>query len=771
MMEIPHSFLEDEQRLGFYIPSIVKCSFAAQLKIYMEIADICEKYNIEYFAEWGTLLGTIRHEGFIPWDDDFDICMKRKDYMEFLKHTDELPMAYRVLNFYTEPDYDSYMTRITNGSGIDFSREYLLQNYGFPYVAGIDIFVLDYVAPLKEELDSQLNHVNNLRCQLSALEQGIINNDELKSLFNKTERMTGVSLDSQIHNKLACANQRQELIRKVRVAIDNTFAVYREGRDEKGNESSQIALMPIYTEYKTMIFPRRYYECSISRPFEMTTIPVSLYYDDILKAKYGEYMRSVKKGGSHDYPYFTAQEQIYEAKGNRPQYKCFLTKADIRPCRNAGEPEAKKRALQITELIKRVHEKLSEPDKFRADEMLLLYSKCQELAIRLGEIIESSVGEGSKAVSLLEEYCEHLYNISNGEGNIGRENALIDEVKRLIENEIHFKKVAVFLPYKASAWDSLNPLWEEKKNDKDYITYVIPIPYYEKNPDGSLGNMHYEKEGYPENVPVSDYVSYKLENEHPDEIYIHNPYDEYNPATTVHPIYYSSKLRECTNILTYTPYLQLKNSDFKDERTLKNLRNFAVMPAAFYADRIVLESEDMKQTYFKLLTEYAGEETQKNWENKLTDIDAMKLCRRKDTEKNIPAKWLRYLRRADGSFKKIVLYRVSEGSFYSNEDRAIKKIRRVLKLFSDKKEEIALIYSPNPSVKESIKVDNPMLYNEYEKLVEEYRTNDFGIYDDSSVEYNRAELADAYYGDADSLVPYFESLRKPVMLANPKIDI
>lgn len=54
-----------------------------QLEIYKEIDIICKKYNIEYFATWGTALGAIRHGGFIPWDDDIDISMRWNDFKRF----------------------------------------------------------------------------------------------------------------------------------------------------------------------------------------------------------------------------------------------------------------------------------------------------------------------------------------------------------------------------------------------------------------------------------------------------------------------------------------------------------------------------------------------------------------------------------------------------------------------------------------------------------------------------------------------------------------
>ena len=76
-----------------------------ELSILEYIDDLCQKNGIRYFLSYGTLLGAVRHRGFIPWDDDIDICMLRPDYEKFLKVATQSNTHYKLLHLSTDKHY------------------------------------------------------------------------------------------------------------------------------------------------------------------------------------------------------------------------------------------------------------------------------------------------------------------------------------------------------------------------------------------------------------------------------------------------------------------------------------------------------------------------------------------------------------------------------------------------------------------------------------------------------------------------------------------
>lgn len=165
MLQFPDSYFEDEVRDGFYVPSMIKRAWATALDVLCEVDRICCKYNIKYYAEWGTLLGAVRHAGFIPWDDDLDIGMMRTDYRKFCEVAPkEFNESFQIFTFNTQKDFHHFLARVVCKNRICFEDEHLRRFHGFPYIAGLDIFVHDNVsddAMLKRRYGDYMKLVRN----------------------------------------------------------------------------------------------------------------------------------------------------------------------------------------------------------------------------------------------------------------------------------------------------------------------------------------------------------------------------------------------------------------------------------------------------------------------------------------------------------------------------------------------------------------------------------------------------------------------------------
>lgn len=112
------------------------------LDIVKEVIAICKKYNLKYYMLGGTMLGAVRHKGFIPWDDDIDLGLPRKDYDKFLKVAPKYLSAHlKMVNYHTDPNYHYYITRI-----LDTETKVIEERIGNEnkYTnASIDIFPID----------------------------------------------------------------------------------------------------------------------------------------------------------------------------------------------------------------------------------------------------------------------------------------------------------------------------------------------------------------------------------------------------------------------------------------------------------------------------------------------------------------------------------------------------------------------------------------------------------------------------------------------------
>lgn len=402
----------------------------------------------------------------------------------------------------------------------------------------------------------------------------------------------------------------------------------------------------------------------------------------------------------------------------------------------------------------------------------------QEKAIALGEFIEAEEGENPPTVKKLEEYCEILYEIHEeiqSDRGLAASSArvrldqAINEIEKSANSDIKIKTVTVFLPYKASMWDSLESVWMKARDDENCEDFVIPIPYFERDDKGALKQMYYEGNQYPDYVPITDFQKFDFEGVHPDEIYIHNPYDNGNYVTSVHPFFYTDNLKKFTDKLIYIPYFVLAEPDLENEDVMDKIFGFALTGGVVNSDEVIVQSEKMKQAYVMCLVKHFGEETREIWESKIKGTGSPKIeriLRLKDEPQVIPEDWEKIIQKPDGTRKKIVFYNTGVIAILNQEEKMIKKIKDVLEIFKENKDDVALLWRPHPLVEATLESMVPQILEEYRQIVKEYKEEGWGIYDDTPEMDRAIIISDAYYGDGSSVVELYEKLEKPIMIQN-----
>ena len=481
-------------------------------------------------------------------------------------------------------------------------------------------------------------------------------------------------------------------------------------------------------------------------------------------------------------------------RANSELSECFFEKVKV--CRENGidttcienidkwgvRKRTQKKLLEMIVMLTKVNsmiERLVVGDRMEQLESVLC--DAQNAAISMGTVIEKELGFGTVAVRILELYCEALWGITQAEDDIECKE-LISMLSELMEREreeiINFpiKTVAVFMPYKASMWDSLESVWLAARDDELCDDYVVPIPYFDLDENKQFKKYNYEGSLFPEYVPITFYEEYNLEEEHPDMIYIHNPYDEFNAVISVAPDYYCSKIMEYTDNLVYIPYFVLGDIDPNNQVVIDGMKHFCFLPGTMFAHTVVLESENMRQIYInefeKEFKRQGLDISREELEKKFLGLGSPKYDKVANTNKeelDVPSEWLDIIEKPDGSWKKIIFYNTTLVALLQDSEQMLEKIKDVLRIFKENKDEVALLWRPHPLMLQTIESMHPGLRDEYLEIVENYKLEGWGIYDDTA-DMNRAVvLSDAYYGDPSSVNKLFQELGKPVMIQNVEI--
>ncbi len=311
------------------------------------------------------------------------------------------------------------------------------------------------------------------------------------------------------------------------------------------------------------------------------------------------------------------------------------------------------------------------------------------------------------------------------------------------------KKNIVFLPYKASMWDSLESIWQAAFEDKEYCnTYVIPIPYADLTPDRKVAKWHCEIDLFPKDVPVLDYKKVNLKKLKPDVIFIHNPYDNYNLVTSVDSTYYSSNLKPLTKLLIYVPYYATTGLMSEGQR---------YMPSYDNSDYIIIQSEALRPFFDSSIP---AEKLQPFGSPKFDRV--IQMCK---TPPEVPEEWKEKIHG-----RKVYFYNTSLGGLLQNTEKFFLKMRYVFETFAGRKD-ACLLWRPHPLIQATLGSMRQEAQTVYNQLKDYFIKNDIGIYDDTPDIDKSIAISDIYIGDTGtSVTSLFGVAGKPSFFLNNNIN-
>jgi len=410
----------------------------------------------------------------------------------------------------------------------------------------------------------------------------------------------------------------------------------------------------------------------------------------------------------------------------------------------------KKQLMDLLDSMEQLQSSISKMTN--REQAIQMLADCQDAAVAIGEALERDSSDHELIVSLLEEYCEEAFYVSElQEETICNKKTLIldnltDKIKVFLA-EIPSTYHVVFMPYKASMWDSMESIWQVCREDDRCECYVMPIPYFEFDSQTNRWIYHYDGDQFSEEIPIVHYQDYSLEQICPDVAYVHNPYDDCNLVTRVDSKFYSGELKRYVRKLVYVPYYITSGLVPKEH---------LAFPVYRHMDYMVAQSEYSKHScsgmyYYDKILPFGSPKLDR----------VIRLCRE---DVLIPDAWKPLL-----NGKKILMLNTSIGCFLQEGRVYLQKIKRICEVISGQSQ-VALIWRPHPLLAATIGSMRPHLLDEYHSLKEYFIENKIGVLDETSDISRAVAISDAYIGEEGTSVIYlFGAAGKPTFILNNHI--
>lgn len=257
---IAEDFLKEEVRNDFLVTKERKKLWTVILDLFIEFDKVCKKYNLRYYPCYGFLLGAIRHNGYIPWDDDLDVCMPRTDYERFIRLSNEFKEPYFLQIPETDEGYFYGMAKIRNSNTTALNQMFRFQ--GFNQGIWLSIFPMD-----------------NWK-----LEEGEMEFSKIK----------GHLIDCSTFMRKTNPHLSEKDIIRVKAygdknPWDSYEAIHKLATQYNSEETKHTLVLCAVYPYKKNVYLSEDFKDVISCRFENLEIPVPKGYDRILRGIYNDY--------------------------------------------------------------------------------------------------------------------------------------------------------------------------------------------------------------------------------------------------------------------------------------------------------------------------------------------------------------------------------------------------------------------------------------------------------------------------------------------------
>jgi lipopolysaccharide cholinephosphotransferase len=298
-LSLPEEFLEEEVRCDYTVSKEMKKVWAVELDLLAEFQRVCKLHDIKYSVCGGTLLGAIRHKGFIPWDDDIDVMMMREEYEKLCKLAGEFKHPYFFQTEETDPGSLRGHAQLRNSETTAILKHELKFKRPFNQGIFIDIFPLDNcpdnqtIFKLGGYLSKFLKKCSSLFANISVRHDNKNDNVVIRLLHKLFYPINKWLMDVFYH------------------AFE--FVIKNIG----SKKSNRVSMLSVFYPMEKMKRKKVWMESLTEVPFENITVSVPSSYEEVLTSFFGNWHQFVKGGSLHGGAYFdTEHPYTYYTKGD-----------------------------------------------------------------------------------------------------------------------------------------------------------------------------------------------------------------------------------------------------------------------------------------------------------------------------------------------------------------------------------------------------------------------------------------------------------------------